>query len=340
MTNFWKLAAVSAALLLTGCRGCEAEKRDETVHMNPPPPASSAPPVPPVPSGVGKSQGGPIPLLEHLRFTRRSEGVQFVNPTPAEGKAFVSWVTAVSRAAWSDRLPFEAAPAGFEGVLAELGTLWLLREKSSHRRGAGAYVLRASVGRPLILQAPHTFFDAGTLPIATRLFEGLQAKALLINTVHRSGGREGEGEEEKEKARGGKSEADVAHNRESFYSLVHQALLSLDPTLLVVQIHGFRDSKVPGVDLVVSAARTQADIKPMGQSMKALLGSNRVRLYPDEVKVLGGTTNAQASLSREHRASFIHLELSATLRKTLEKDDEFFAKFLQAFSLAIPEGRR
>lgn len=338
--NAWKLTAVSLAVVLTGCRGCEPDKRDESTEMTPPPPASSAPPVPSATLGEEKPQAGPLPLLEHLRFSRRSEGVQFVNPTPEEGRAFVGWVTAVSRAAWSDRLPGAAPPDGFEGVLTQLGTLWLLREKSDQRRGAGAYVLRASAGRPLILQAPHTFFDAGTLPIATRLFERLQAKALLINTVHRSGGQEGEGEEEKEKARSGKSEADVAHNRESFYSLVHESLLTVDPTLLVIQIHGFRDAKVPGVDLVVSAADTLADIRPMGKIMKGLLGANRVRLYPEETKLLGGTTNAQAFISRKKRTAFIHLELSAKLRKALEKDEIFFAKFLQAFSQAIPEGRR
>ncbi len=42
---------------------------------------------------------------------------------------------------------------------------------------------------PLIVEAPHTFFDRGTLPVALAIFEAQRARALILNTSHRYGGR-------------------------------------------------------------------------------------------------------------------------------------------------------
>ena len=75
---------------------------------------------------------------------------------------------------------------GYEIVpLAESNDLILLREKADHKRGGGAYVVRKGGSSSLVVQAPHTFFDAGTLPLAWELFQRAKARALFINTAHR-----------------------------------------------------------------------------------------------------------------------------------------------------------
>ena len=54
--------------------------------------------------------------------------------------------------------------------------------------------------------------------------------------------------------------------------------------------------------------------------LRAALGAERVRVYPDDIKILGGTTNTQAAACREAKAPFIHLELSASLRNSITED--------------------
>ncbi|WP_104983017.1 hypothetical protein [Sorangium cellulosum] len=108
-------------------------------------------------------------------------------PDDAEEAAYGAWVTAAARAALG-RQPPPAAPAGFALRVVPGRELWVLSEDGPHRRGAAAVVLRAGAAAPLIVEAPHTFFDRGTLPIALAVFEAQRARALIINTSHRYGG--------------------------------------------------------------------------------------------------------------------------------------------------------
>jgi len=64
------------------------------------------------------------------------------------------------------------------------GDLWIVREPDGQRAGAGAFVLRPG-GSPLVIEAPHTFYDEGTGEIALALFARLRAGGLFFNTVHR-----------------------------------------------------------------------------------------------------------------------------------------------------------
>ncbi|MGK3992954.1 hypothetical protein [Sorangium sp. So ce1024] len=112
-------------------------------------------------------------------------------PDDAVDATYVAWVAAAGLAARNQQPP-PAPPPGFALRAIPGRDLWVLSEEvkdKERRRGAAAVVLRTGAAAPLLVEAPHTFFDRGTLPIALAVFEVQRARALLINTSHRYGGR-------------------------------------------------------------------------------------------------------------------------------------------------------
>ncbi|WP_437751656.1 hypothetical protein [Sorangium sp. So ce1389] len=108
-------------------------------------------------------------------------------PDDAEDVTYVAWVAAAGLAAQS-RQPPPAAPPGFALRPVPGRDLWVLSDDGPRRRGVAVVVLRAGPAAPLIVEAPHTFFDRGTLPIALAVFQAQRARALIVNTSHRYGG--------------------------------------------------------------------------------------------------------------------------------------------------------
>jgi hypothetical protein len=234
--------------------------------------------------------------------------------------------------ALTNELPRRPAPPGFVGRLADSGRLWLIAEEDAKKRGAGLCVVRTGAARPFLIEAPHTFFDRGTLDIALLAFERLEARALLINTMRRSAAETKK--ERAEDAREGDSPQDLAHAQKSFFSTSHVELTRADPEIVVVQLHGFKDERAPGVDVVVSAAKTRGDARSVAASLGRVVPGDRVRLYPDQIDDLGGTKNRQTELSRTAKVAFVHVEISATLRTRLNEDQGFAARFVDALGAA------
>ncbi|WP_437849672.1 hypothetical protein [Sorangium sp. So ce363] len=108
-------------------------------------------------------------------------------PDDAEEVTYAAWIAAAGLAA-QNRQPPPAAPPGFALRAVRERDLWVLSEDGTRRRGAAAVVLRVGAAVPLIVEAPHTFFDRGTLPVALAIFEAQRARALIVNTSHRYGG--------------------------------------------------------------------------------------------------------------------------------------------------------
>ncbi|WP_437274506.1 hypothetical protein WME90_24980 [Sorangium sp. So ce375] len=109
-------------------------------------------------------------------------------PDAAEEVTYAAWIAAAGLAAQA-RQPPPAAPPGFALRAVRGRDLWVLSEDGTRRRGAAVVVLRVGAAVPLIVEAPHTFFDQGTLPIALAIFDAQRARALIVNTSHRYGGR-------------------------------------------------------------------------------------------------------------------------------------------------------
>lgn len=320
------LASVSV-----GCR-CS----DEAEPTKPLPSGRARLPSPPISASaaadrsqrVGLADGSRgVGLAEQVAAARRS-GAAWKPPSAAERAGYHDWVRAVASAAWSGRLPEALPPAGFVGRVVESGRVWLLLEEATRRRGAGIVAVRLSATTPLIVEAPHSFFEPETLKLALLLFDRLEARALLINTLHRGG--DAPKAERTELALSGDSPSDVAHNPEAHFGVAHGALVEVDPSFLVLQLHGFRESRAPGVQVIVSAAETDTEVKPMALALRRLLGNDAVKVYPEEINVLGGTTNVQARSSRASKARFIHMEMAAGLRQRLNREPDFAERWAES----------
>ena len=273
-------------------------------------------------------------LLDKIKARRDSKNVRYVAPNSAELEVFSTWFRSVVASAETHTQSVAQAPMGFE-LDTSNASFWLAGEQASHKRGVGAFVVRVGPALNWVVQAPHTFFDVGTLEIAATCFEVLNARALLVNTVRRSNSDEQDmqREERAELARGGEADSDLAHAPRSFFSTAHATFVQSAASYSTLQIHGFRDELLPQVSAVVSAAGTNASAGALARHLQAVLGPEAVRLYPSQVKKLGGTGNVQAQLSKASGSAFIHLELSRTLRDRLKADAEYrrtFAATLKA----------
>jgi hypothetical protein len=207
----------------------------------------------------------------------------------------------------------------------ELHGVVLLRELESKRRGGGAYLVRLGAPSRVIVQAAHTLFDEGTLPLGCELFERAGALALCIETAHRYKAAEMD--------EAGNYPADVAHARDSLFQAVTEGLLRAAANATVVQLHGFgpRESQA-AVVLSSGVSQREAALPTRAQRLLTGVVHTGVERFPDETSELGGTTNVQGELVRAAGGSFLHVELAAPLRKALLADADLRARFLAALA--------
>jgi hypothetical protein len=270
------------------------------------------------------------PSVEDLR---RTPSPEYSPPNDTEAEHYRDWVGHLSTSILQRALPSRPAPAGFAGYLLESGSVWLLSEEVGKNRGAGAVALRVEAPSPIIVEVPHSFFDQGTLQMGLTVFDDLGARAFLTNTLHRGG--IGSEEARMQKVRSGDSESDVAHAQRSFFHQAHLELGRIWPRDHVVQLHGFRDEKVPTAKIIVSAAGTNAETAPLAKAFNDAFGTGTARLYPEEVDQLGGTTNVQARANRDETRSFFHIEVAASLRAQLSRQKSMRERFARALSKGL-----
>ncbi len=309
-------------LLTWGGLGCDEREPPPT-----PPPEIQRPS--PRPSGAREETR----LEESVEALRRTNARAYLPPSAAESELYRNWVGHLATSAMEGHLPTEKAPEGFVGRWLDRGRIWLLAEETERNRGAGAVALRIAVGAEIIVEIPHSFFDEGTLPIGLTVFEELDARALLVNTVHRGG--TGPEPERLERARSGTSESDVAHQISSFFHQAHLELGRAWPRAQVVQLHGFRDEKVPTAKIIVSAAGTGAATAPLARALNDAFGVGTARLYPEEVQQLGGTENVQARANAAESRPFLHIEIAASLRNQMQRQKSLRDRFARALALGL-----
>jgi hypothetical protein len=242
----------------------------------------------------------------------------------------------------------EANAGGFHIEIWRVGgeTYWALVEPPGKSRGAGAYVFRVGgpreTGPTILLEAPHNFYDMGTGRLAAELFFAkrepragrARPRALFTNTIHRYQLAPGD----KRKRRN--NPADVAHQPDHAFTVATVAFARTAGTVRVIQLHGFGSRDEDGDDgdagsmaMVVSAG-DPASSSPISAAIADALvrgfGSD-VKRFPEEAKVLGATTNAQGKLLRaQPNAAFIHVEMSAAMRKRLAAEPAARAQLASA----------
>jgi len=274
-------------------------------------------------------------VIDAVRTKRGGAGVSYIAPSEAELVAFGAWARALARAAPAGAPPTTPPPQGFVLETPPDGSWWLA-EAPGQRRGSGLVVIRPGRAGKVLIEAPHTFFDVGTLEVAITSFEILSARALLVNTVRRSQSDDGDldTDDRARIARSGEADSDLAHAPESFFTTAHVELLSEQPDL-TIQLHGFRDDRLPDVDVVLSRAGTNARLESVAAALRALLGAGRVVIYPEETKHFGAMTNVQAGRSVAAGAPFIHVEMSRSLRDQLKQGSVLRRRFAEALGHAL-----
>ena len=317
------LAAVLLLALSAGCTRSERKLDSGARDVAPRPAVSDTPAVSVAPKGCF------LALLAARRGG--ADANRYVVPTDAERDAMAEVVSglishgAVDRVVASQR----AQLAGYEIVdVTEMRDVVLVRELDARRRGGGAYVVRLGSASRLIVEAPHTFFDEGTLPLACELFERASAVALFIDTAHRY-----KAADPNER---GDHPADVAHASDSLFQAATEGALRARSGATVVQLHGFAQRESGAVVVLSSGSSKPADalVARAASLLSPPLGPG-VKRFPDETTDLGATKNVQGILARKMGARFLHVEVEASLRKALLSDVPLRARFLDALTQAV-----
>ena len=310
------------ATLATIATGCSCTRKSEVKTMS----SASA-------LGAGDpSLRCPVALVNARQGG--TDPARYVVPTDEERRVLRASIGRYLREGDSARTTVagDLGKIGFEIVdVAELSGTVLLRERDGEKRGGGAYVLRPASTSRIFVEAPHTFFDEGTFPLACELFRRANAHALFVETAHRYKSAPPRAD--------GSYPADVAHAEDSLYQAATQGVLDAMPNAKVVQLHGFvpRDSfgsvvlssgdKVEGQRLVLHAK----------DRLDPVLGSAAVRRFPEDASELGATTNVQGQAVRKAGGEFLHVEIEARLRRDLLKNPQLRASVIDALATALED---
>ena len=248
----------------------------------------------------------------------------YVEPTDHERKVLGE---AIAKLAQNEPAPALEA-IGFETVRpASWPDVVLVREKG-RRRGGGAYVVRVGSKSTLLVEAPHTFFDEGTFPLACELFQRSRARALFINTSHRY--------KSAPKTADGKYPADVAHSAASLFHVATEALVGQQKGLSVVQVHGFATREVDARAVASSGDKRGGApwVAKVAKSLSEIMAGKVLR-YPEDTSELGATTNVQGMVVRRAGGKFLHVEMDDEMRRRLLADAALRARALDAIALAM-----
>jgi len=177
----------------------------------------------------------------------------------------------------------------------------------------GFFAIRLGPASPVILQAPHAFYDLETGPLVSTWFDEGWVRAAFFNQSHRFGGPGKKPE---------KDSPDVAHRPSSFFQAATLGAARGLSTPLVVQLHGFkeRDNEAAVVSSG-SALQPQRIEVFLIQSLAPILRPHGLVLDGVEAPDLAGRKNVQGRGLSSH-ARFIHLEFSRSVRETLLQDTE------------------
>ncbi len=164
--------------------------------------------------------------------------------------------------------------------------VWIVREAPGYRRGRGVYAIRPRPMLPLVIQAPHGFYDEHTREICADLAGQPEVAAAAWNTVHRS-------------------VVDTAHVQQHYFNAFTRAVAGALPGSVFVQLHGFtqagrRTAAGASAEMIVSNGShypTRFTWQVVHRIQDAF-PDVAVRLYPSTVQELGATTNVQGAVVR------------------------------------------
>lgn len=202
-----------------------------------------------------------------------------------------------------------------------LNQFWVISESTGHRYGRGTYALRTNAQSSIALQAPHRFSDLLTGSIAIKLFSEHSFSAIALNSIHRN-------------------KIDLAHTKLHYINAFTAAVLKSNNQSAILQIHGFTNKGKTGAAKFTKLILSDTTKFP-GRSarqtaleLKTTFGPDHSRLFPVEIRQLGGTTNRQSELAHAMGCpNFLHVEFNYKFRTELNSNastrDEFFASIVR-----------
>lgn len=187
----------------------------------------------------------------------------------------------------------------------------VLSEKEGERLGRGLFAARTRGGSPLLIQAPHQYYDLRTGTLARHLFLESDAMAAAWNTTHRYHS----------------DDSDLVHIPDSYLHALSRAFAEIHPEGRILQLHGFsrakRNSRAGRHADAILSDGSRKPPRALDRLVNCLSKRLDIRalLYPRDVRELGATTNTLAADLRSRGFhGFVHLELDAELRKRLVSD--------------------
>jgi hypothetical protein len=168
--------------------------------------------------------------------------------------------------------------------------------------GWGTYIFDPTGHSEVIIEVPHPRWDTNTWLVGFKGYQYLNTKYFLMAGTHRY-------------ANGSNpAPADVAHNTQNIFHVVHQKVSPLSTHSL--QIHGFNSNNYTGYpDLVLSNGSSNPTGIVDSLANEISYHNYSVGIYDGiNWKLLGATTNTQGQWSRGNGYSFIHMELDYFIR--------------------------
>lgn len=204
----------------------------------------------------------------------------------------------------------------------------LIMEDGEYRAGKGFYIISTEIQSDNVLMIPHGLHDYHTSDIGMKLMLEGNFAAASFNTVHRYGSR---------KAKGGKSNEvwDMADLFDTYFAAFTRAFVNAFPKGHLLQLHGFSRNKRKSPegkdsDIILSSGtkKTTWPMERFGDCLKVKI-PGMTRIYPDEVRELGGTENTIGSIMRSSgHSGFLHIEMSLSMRKNIKEEKALRSFFL------------
>jgi hypothetical protein len=216
------------------------------------------------------------------------------------------------------------------------GTELLIWQPVPPRQGRPVWAIRTGdETAPLVLEAPHAYFDLDTLKEGRVLFGALSARALLVSGTHRCAndlasscsGMTGVCADE---GRQPYRNSDMAHRTGTLFQAVHEAITEQWSQTTVISLHGFTDTGVSLSDGTTDPTTEDSTVARMAAALESEFSDADITVcndYPGatrEVRLCGSTNvqgrhlngSADACTMRASQAGgrFIHMEQSRTIR--------------------------
>ncbi len=204
-----------------------------------------------------------------------------------------------------------------EKVLFKEKRYWVLHERPDQKLGRGLYIFSPDSNSKSLLMAPHGQKDVGTGYITFRIFQDNDFAAAAFNTVPRY----------RDDTDGVRLEYDLGKLPNSYFAALSRAFATTFPHGKVLQLHGFAVDKrsssegaEAGLILSGGTETVRQDILVLQECLQQLF-SEKVLVYPRDVRELGGTTNITGKILRHAgHNGFVHVEMNREIRDRLRKN--------------------